>query len=181
MQVNENKAEYLAKIEACDHLLKCLLARAWGGFVDNCVVFGDREDDVLVVKGAIFTIDCHGQVRVEIEVVQLGDGAAIFHIRSVATGAKDAADSHGLVGVGGGDQGTGCIVDEGGEGDGEILGILVRKSGLSTGSYSFLDGGLELRNNVLPLNTVNVEALGPALEDTMVDVVLCCRIGEGET
>lgn len=49
------------------------------------------------------------------------DRAAVFHVCGVAACAEDATDAHGGVCIGGGNQSAGCVVDQGGEGDGEIL------------------------------------------------------------
>lgn len=48
-------------------------------------------------------------------------------------------------------------------------------------TYPLLEDGLERRNNVMALNTINIESLSPALQDTVVDVFLGGRVGEGET
>ena len=62
VQVDEDKAEDLAEVEAGDHFLKGLLAGAWGVFVDLDVIGGAGEDEMLVVKGTVFAIDGHGHV-----------------------------------------------------------------------------------------------------------------------
>ena len=106
------------------------------------------------------------------------DGAAVFHVGGVTACAEDAADFHGGVRVGGGDESSCCVVDEGGEGDWEVL-FEVSPSGSEHGksvAYSFLDGGLELRNNVVAFDTRNVEAFGPSLEDAVIDEVLSGRV-----
>ena len=121
VQVDDDKPEDLAEIQAGDHLFEGLLARSRGGFVDDVVVGGEGEDDVVVVEGAVLAVDGHGHVGGKVQVGDLLDGAAVFHVRGVAAGAEDAADAHGGVGVGGGDEGAGCVVDEGGEGNGQVL------------------------------------------------------------
>ena len=121
VQVDDHEAEDLAEIEAGDHLFEGLLAGAGGGFVDDVVVGGERENNVVVVEGAVFAVDGHGHVGGKVEVGDLFDGAAVFHVGGVAAGAEDAADAHGRVGVGRGDEGAGRVVDEGGEGDWEVL------------------------------------------------------------
>lgn len=47
-------------------------------------------------------------------------------------------------------------------------------------TYSLLQDVLQRGNDILALDTVNVKALGPALQNSMVDVVLSGRVGEGE-
>ena len=49
------------------------------------------------------------------------------------------------------------------------------------GAYTLSQGSLEQRNNVLALDTSDVETLGPTLQNTLVDVVLRGRVGESET
>ena len=53
--------------------------------------------------------------------LKLRDGAAIFHIGGVASGAENAADFHGLIGVRGGNEGPGGVIYDGGKGNGKIL------------------------------------------------------------
>lgn len=53
--------------------------------------------------------------------LEFGNRAAILDIGCVAAGTEDAANFHGLVGVGGGDKCTSSIVDQGSNGDGESL------------------------------------------------------------
>ena len=54
---------------------------------------------MFVVEGAVFAVDGDGHVGGEVEVGEFGDGATVFHVGAVATGAEDAADLHGVVGV----------------------------------------------------------------------------------
>jgi hypothetical protein len=108
--------------------------------------------------------------------------AAVLHVCGVAAGAQDAADSHCGIGVRGGDEGADCVADEGGEGDGEVLGersVRQWMSGLE-GTYSSLEGGFELRDNVFAFNSSNVETFRPSLQDAIVDVLLGGRVGERE-
>lgn len=120
--VEEAQAEDLAEVEAGGHLLKGLLARAWGVAVDDEVVLGQREDNVLVVEGAVLAIDGDGHVRGEAQVGDLGDGTGVLHVGGVDAGAEDAADLHLWVSVVGGDKGSGGVVDQGSNFDGETLG-----------------------------------------------------------
>ena len=48
-------------------------------------------------------------------------------------------------------------------------------------TYSSGQSLLEHGNNVLALDTFNVETLGPSLKNTLIDVVLGSGVGEGET
>lgn len=48
-------------------------------------------------------------------------------------------------------------------------------------THSLRDGGLEHGDDVLALNAVDVETFGPALENTMVYVILSGRVRESET
>lgn len=165
VQVDEDEAEELAEVEAGDHLLEGLLPRAGGFLVDDDVVGRAGEDDVLVVEGAVFAVDGDGHVGVEVHVCDLADRAAVLHVGGVAAGAEDAADLHGVVGVVGGDEGAGRVVDQGAEFDGEL---------------ALLQGGIEEGGDVFAFDAGNVETLGPALEDAMVDVILRGRVGKGE-
>ncbi len=165
VQVDEDEAEELAEVEAGDHLLEGLLPGAGGLFVDDEVVGCAGQDGVLVVEGAVFAIDGDGHVGVEVQVRDLADRATVLHVGGVAAGAEDAADLHGAVGVVGGDEGAGRVVDQGAEFDGEL---------------ALLQGGIEERGDVFAFNAGDVEAFGPTLEDTVVDVVLRGGVGEGE-
>lgn len=166
VQVDEDQTEELAKVKTSDHLLESLLAGARRLLVDDHVVLGAREDLVLVVKGAPLAVDGDCLLRVQVHVSELRDVATGLHVGGVAASAEDTADPHLRVRVGTSYQGTGGVVDQGSK--------LNRHAAL-------LEGLLERRDNVLALDTVNVEALGPALEHTVVDVVLAGGVGEGET
>ena len=165
VQVDEDQAEELTKVETGNHLLESLLAGARRLLVDDHVVAGAREDLVLVVEGAPLAVDGNLLVGVELHVGELGDVAAGLHVGGVATSAEDATNSHLRVRVGTSYQGSGGVVDQGSKLDGHT---------------ALLEGLLERRDNVLALDTVNVEALGPALEHAVVDVVLAGGVGEGE-
>lgn len=165
VQVDEDEAEELAEVEAGDHLLEGLLPGAGGLFVDDEIVGCAGQDDVLVVEGAVFAVDGDGHVGVEIHVRDLADRAAVLHVGGVAAGAEDAADLHGVVGVVGGDESAGCVIDQGAEFDGEL---------------ALLQGGIEEGGDVLAFHAGDVEAFGPALEDAVVDVILCSGVGKGE-
>ena len=165
VQVDEDQAEELTKVETSDHLLEGLLARARRLLVDDHVVAGAREDLVLVVEGAPLAVDRNLLVGVQLHVGELGDVAAGLHVGGVATSAEDATNSHLRVRVGTSYQGSGGVVDQGSKLDGHT---------------ALLEGLFERRDNVLALDTVNVEALGPALEHAVVDVVLAGGVGEGE-
>lgn len=165
VQVDEDQAEELTKVETGNHLLESLLAGARRLLVDDHVVAGAREDLVLVVEGAPLAVDGNLLVGVKLHVGELGDVAAGLHVGGVATSAEDATNSHLRVRVGTSYQGSGGVVDQGSKLDGHT---------------ALLEGLLERRDNVLALDTVNVEALGPALEHAVVDVVLAGGVGEGE-
>lgn len=166
VQVDEDETEELAKVETSNHLLESLLARARRLLVDDHIVLGAREDLVLVVEGAPFAVDGNLILGVHLHVCELGNVLNGLHVGSVATSAKDTADPHLRVRVGTSYQGTGGVVDQGSK--------LDRHTAL-------LERLLERRDDVLALDAVDVEALGPALKHTVVDVVLTGRVGESET
>jgi len=196
-QVDQDQAEDLAQVETGGHLLKGLLAGAGGVAVDDDVVLGARQDDVLVVEGAVLAVDGDGHVRGQAHVGDLGDGADVLHVRGVDAGAEDAADLDLGVRVRGGDERSGGVVDQRGDLDGQALQDIGsahdshirvgegRNMLICTGSgvpltHPLLQDLLEEGHDVLALDAVNVEALGPALQDAVVDVVLGGRVGEGE-
>ena len=94
VEADDGEAEDLAEVETGYHFLEGLLARAWGVAVDDDVVGGAGEDYVFVVEGAVFAIDGDGHVWGKVVVGDLGDGAAVFHVCSIASGAEDAANAH---------------------------------------------------------------------------------------
>ena len=47
-------------------------------------------------------------------------------------------------------------------------------------AHSFLEGGFELRDDIVAFDASNIKAFGPPLQDSVVDELLCGRIGEGE-
>ena len=165
VQVDDGQAPQLAEIQARDHLLEGLLARSRRVAVDDDVVGRSRQDDVLVVKGPVLAVDSDGHVGGEVEVRDLGDGSAVFHVGGVAARAEDAADAHRVVGVGGGDQRAGRVVDERGQLDGQA----------ARG-----EGGFEERDDVVAFDAFDVETLGPALQHAVVNVVLLRGVGKGE-
>merc|ERR1712093_381559 len=120
---------------------------------------------VLVVEGTPFAINGHRCVGWKIHVGELGDGAAVLHIGCVTAGSEDTTDLHLGVGVCGGDQCSSGVVDQ--------------SSQLDVNT-SLRDSGLEHRNNILTLDTVDVETLRPALEDTVVYVILSRGVRESE-
>ena len=69
---------------------------------------------MLVVEGAPFAVDGHGEFGVQFHVGEFWDVAAFVHVCSVAACAEDAADFDCVVGVGGGDEGSDRVVDESG-------------------------------------------------------------------
>lgn len=77
---------------------------------------------MVVVEGSVFTVDGHGCIIWEVQVLELGYRTAVLHVGRVTTCAEDAADPHGLVSVCRGNQGTSCVVDQGSEFDREFLG-----------------------------------------------------------
>lgn len=166
VEVDEDETEKLAEVETGDHLLESLLARARRLLVDDDVVLGARQDLVLVVEGTPLAVDGHEVVGVEVHVGELGDVSASLHVGGVAASAEDATDLHLGIRVGTSNHGTGGVVDQGGKLDGHT---------------ALLESLFEGRHDVLALDAVNVETLGPALEDAVVDVVLGGGVGEGET
>ena len=112
---------------------------------------------MLVVKGSPLAVDGHGQLGVKVHVLQLGDGATLLHVGGVATGTENAANLDARVGVGGSDHGTGRVVDQ---------------SGKLDGYTTLFESGLEAWYDVNPLHAGYIEALGPPLENSVVDSVL---------
>jgi hypothetical protein len=166
VEVDKDQTVELAKVETGDHLLEGLLARARGLLVDDHIVAGAWEDLVLVVECAPLAVDGDLNVGVHLHVGKLRNVTEGLHVGGVATSAKDTADPHLRIRVGTSYQGSGGVVDQGSKLDGHT---------------TLLESLLERRDDVLALNTIDVEALGPALKDTVVDVVLAGRVGEGET
>jgi hypothetical protein len=68
VQVDEDQAEELTKVETGNHLLESLLARTRRLLVDDHVVASAREDLVLVVEGAPLAIDGNLLVGVHLHV-----------------------------------------------------------------------------------------------------------------
>ena len=142
-----------------------MLPGARGIFVDEDVKGCAWQDEMFVVKGAVFAVDGNGHVGGEVHVCDFADGAAVFHVRCVAARAEDGADLGLRIGVVGGDEGPCRVVDEGGEFDGKVAGF----------ESSAEEGG-----DVVTFDARDVEAFGPALEDAVVDVFLGGWVGEGE-
>lgn len=119
--VEEGETEDLAQVQTGGHLFEGLLAWARGLAVDGVVVFGEGEHDVLIVEGAVFAVDGHGHVRGEVQVGDFGHRADVLHVGGVDARAEDAANLHLAVSVRGGDEGSGCVVDQRGDLDGQVL------------------------------------------------------------
>lgn len=166
VEVDEDQTEELAKVETSDHLLEGLLTRARRLLVDDDIVAGAREDLVLVVESAPLAVDGNLNVGVHLHVGKLGNVTEGLHVGSVAASAEDTADPHLRIRVGTSYQGSGGVVDQGSKLDGHA---------------ALLESLLERRDDVLALDAVDVEALGPTLKNTVVDVVLAGGVGEGET
>lgn len=47
-------------------------------------------------------------------------------------------------------------------------------------THPLLENTLQHRHDVVSLHAINIESLGPALQPTMVNVVLCRRVREGK-
>jgi hypothetical protein len=166
VHIEQDETEDLTKVQTSNHLLKGLLTRTRRLLVDLLVVLGERQNLVFVVESTVLAVNGDRELGVKVHVSQLRNGTAVLHVSSVTSGTEDTSDLHLGVGVSRGDQSTSGVVDQSSKLDGDTaLG------------QSLLEG----RNNVLTLNAVNVEALGPSLQNTVVDVVLSGRVGEGET
>ena len=120
VQVDKDEAEEFAEVKARNHFLKGLLAGPWGVLVDDDIIRGAGKNDVLVIEGAVLAVDGDGHVGRQVQVRDLGDRAAVFHVGCVAASAEDAPDFHGVVRVRGGDESAGGIVDESTEFDGKF-------------------------------------------------------------
>ena len=166
VKVDEDQTEELAKVKTGDHLLEGLLAGARRLLVDDHIVAGAGEDLVLVVESAPLAVDGDLNVGVHLHVSKLGNVTEGLHVGSVAASTEDTADPHLRIRVGTSYQGSGGVVDQGSKLDGHA---------------ALLESLLERRDDVLALDAVDVEALGPTLENTVVDVVLAGGVGEGET
>lgn len=121
VEVDKDQAEDLAKVQPSDHLLERLLARTRGVSVDDLVELGPGKHLVLIVEGSPLAVNSHGRVRRHVHVGELRNRADILHVGGVATGAKDAANLHLGVGVGGRDHGSRGVVDQGRQLDGDAL------------------------------------------------------------
>ena len=163
VEADDGEAEDLAKVEPCYHFLEGLLAWARGVSVDDDVVGSARENDVFVVECAVFAIDGDGHIRGKVMVGDLGDGAAILHVCSIASGAEDTANAHQVIRVRGCDQRAGRVVDQGCECDWQ-----------AAPCESLLERG----NNVFALHAGNVKAFSPTLQDSVINVLLSRRIRE---
>lgn len=113
VQVHQDQSEDLAKVKTRDHLLECLLAWARRVVVDGNIVFGTRQDLVLIIKGTPLTVDSHGGVGGKVHVCQLRDGATVFHVSGIASGSEDTTNLHLGVGVCGSNQCSCGVVDQG--------------------------------------------------------------------
>ena len=67
---------------------------------------------MLVVKRTPFAVDGHEHVRGQVQVSELGNGAAVLHVGGVATGAEDATNLHLGVGIGRCNESSGGVVDQ---------------------------------------------------------------------
>lgn len=103
---------------------------------------------MLAVEGAVFAVDGHGHVRREVVVRELGDRSAILNVSRIAAGAEDAADLDLVVGVCGGNQRAGRVVEQCRHLDGQA---------------SLGQGLLEQRHHVVSFDAVDVEAFCPPL------------------
>lgn len=111
VQVKNNQAEDLSKVEASNHLLERLLTRARRLLVDDDVILSTRQNDVLIVESAPFAVDTHELIWRQLHVLELGDATAVLHVRGIAASTKNASDLHTRVGVGRGNEGTGGVID----------------------------------------------------------------------
>lgn len=121
MEIEEDQTEDFSKVKTGNHLLECLLTGSWRLLVNNQIVLGQREHNVLVVKSTPLAVDGHGGVCGKIHVGELGDATSILHVGGVATRSEDASDLHLGISVGTSYQGTGGIVDQGSQLDGNSL------------------------------------------------------------
>ena len=82
-----------------------------------------KADQVLLGRavGSQTYVDRHLLVIWQTQVLHLRDVASSLHVRSVTTSTKDHSDLGVRVNVVGCDQGTGGVVDESGELDGNVL------------------------------------------------------------
>jgi hypothetical protein len=174
VQVNQDLAEKFTEVETGNHLLESLLTWSWRLLVDDDIVWSAGKNLVLVVKCTPLAVDGHWSVWWKVHVGKLWDGTAVLHVRSVTSGTEDASDLHASISVGGSDKSTGGIVDQSGKLDWNALfhvnqKLLRRQSGetdpLGKGSFEHWD-------DIMALNTMDIKTLGPALKDTVVDVVL---------
>lgn len=184
MEIHQNESEDLAEIKARNHLFKSLLTRARRVAVDGDIEFGTRKYLVLVVESSPLAVDGHGSIRGQVHVRQFGNGAAVFHISSVAASSKDATNLHLSVGVGRSNHGTSGVVDERSELDRDALNRMLEMHRLSDQkrekTYALGESSFKHGNHVFTLYAGDVEALCPALENALIDVVLGCWVRESE-
>ena len=112
MKANHDQAEYLAQVETGNHLLKRLLTRPRRVLIDGIIVRSLGKNDALVIKSTPLAVDGHGHFGGEVHVRQLGDVAALLHVRRVAARAEDATNLDLGVSVSRRDQSTSSIIDQ---------------------------------------------------------------------
>lgn len=123
VEVHQNKSEDLSQVEAGNHLLKGLLTRSRRVPVNNLVELCSWKNFMLIIKSSPFTVDRHWRLWCQVHVGQFGDGADFFHISGVAPCSEDATYLHLGIGVGGSNQGSCSVVDQGCQCYGHTLGV----------------------------------------------------------
>ena len=90
---------------------------------------------MLVVEGAVFAVNGYRCVIRKTEMSYLWDRARVFHIRSVHSGAENAADPHLWICIGRSNKGPGGVVDQGSDFDWQALSRSERLPAVSGASF----------------------------------------------
>ena len=146
-----------------------MLTWSWGFFIDGDIVLVSWQDDVFVVEGTVLTVDGHQGRRWDIVgklTFQLWNVRDDIVVSTVDTGTEDDTHLGFTIGVQGGNQSTGSVVDQ---------------SDNVNWQVSLFDLLLQHWDNIVAFNVWDVETLGPSLQDTLVDLVLGSWEGESET
>lgn len=123
-QVAQDESEHLSEVETGDHLFERLLSGLVGRLVDDDVILGSREMLMFErVECSPLAVDSHTGSLGQSESAHLGYVLRGLHVCSVASSTKDDSDLCVWVNVVGGDEGSGGVVDQGSELNGDILAV----------------------------------------------------------
>lgn len=172
-KADNGKTENLAQEHTGYALLEHLDAWVHGLLVELNIVGGVRQSAQRVVERTPFGVDNHlagGSVVLAgvFALGELGDLIELLDVGAVGAGAEDGTEQCASLagrGVGASHEGSHGIVDQSGHPHGQAQGV---------------DLGLEQGAHILADGVGDVEALGPAHEQPLVDAYLVHREGEGE-